>query len=147
MDRKPSDLDFANFSKEIVTWEFLSPYLGITKAEEHELKMDYCDYCQQKQELLFMWRRKKGNEATWRVLAKACEEAKENSLAEKIREMFRPVQATPTCHSDVVSHVSYCYDVPVDVVSYSSPLLYLSLYLLLYLPPFFSFSGSTYHYY
>ena len=129
LDEKPTDLDFANYSKLINTWELLSPYLNITKPEEVALKRDFYDYNQQKMEVLFKWRRKNGSRATRRVLAQACRDAGEVALAEKIEGVrstafAQPVtvasagsiQTTPTeLSSDVVTHVSFLYSDPAQV--------------------------------
>ena len=127
LDEKPTDLDFANYSRLINTWELLSPYLNITKPEEVALKRDYYDYNQQKMEMLFKWRRKNGSRATRRVLAQACRDAGEVALAEKIEGVHsatfaQPVtiasvhRTTPTeLSSDAVTHISFLYSNPAQV--------------------------------
>ena len=127
LDEKPTDLDFANYSRLINTWELLSPYLNITKPEEVALKRDFYDYNQQKMEVLFKWRRKNGSRATRRVLARACRDAGEVALAERIEGVHRvaqpvtvasagSIQTTPTeLSSDAVTHVSFLYSDPAQV--------------------------------
>ena len=128
LDEKPTDLDFANYSRLINTWELLSPYLNITKPEEVALKRDSYDYNQQKMEVLFKWRRKNGSRATRRVLARACRDAGEVALAEKIEGKYQAtftkpvtiasgsIQTTPTeFSSDTVTHVSFLYSDPAQV--------------------------------
>lgn len=103
------DLEIAKVSKYINTWELISPHLGITSSEEVALKRDHPDYNQQKRELLFLWRKRKGSRATLRALATACKEAGEESLCERIYEMFRRqgVSEKVIGFSDVASELSY----------------------------------------
>ena len=128
LDEKPTDIDCANYSRLINTWELLSPYLNITKPEEIALKKDSYDYNQQKREVLFKWRGKNGRRATRRVLAQACRDAGEVALAEKIEGVHsatfvQPVtvasgsiQTTPTeLSSDAVTHISSLYSDPAQV--------------------------------
>ena len=129
LDEKPTDIDCANYSRFINTWELLSPYLNITKPEEIDLKKDSYDYNQQKMEVLFKWREKNGSRATRRVLAQACRDAGEVALAEKIERKYQAtftkpvtvasagsIQTTPTeFSSDAVTHVSFLYSDPAQV--------------------------------
>ena len=120
LDDKPTDLDFAHYSKLINTWELLAPYLKITHPEAVALKRDSYDYNEQKIQMLFLWRRKNGSRATRRVLAEACRNADEIALAEKIEGkpqskvvvskpvLATPIQATPTeLSSAAPTHLSY----------------------------------------
>ena len=105
LDQKPTDIDFAHYSKLINTWELLAPYLKITNPEAVALRRDSYDYNDQKIQMLFLWRRKNGSRATRRVLAEACRNAGEVALAERIEGkpqakakpvLATPIQATPT---------------------------------------------------
>ena len=40
-DKRCSDVLFAEISKDIVNWEELAPYFGLTEAEEKEIKVNH----------------------------------------------------------------------------------------------------------
>ncbi|XP_003383284.1 PREDICTED: uncharacterized protein LOC100639595 [Amphimedon queenslandica] len=121
LDEKPTDLDCAHYSKVINTWELLATFLKITDPDITALKRDFPDYNQQKIQMLFLWRRKNGRRATRRVLAEACRNAEEVTLAEKIEGkpesevvasepvLAAPIQATSTdlSSSSAPTHLSY----------------------------------------
>lgn len=126
LDQKPTDIDFAHYSKLINTWELLAPYLKITNPEAVALRRDSYDYNDQKIQMLFLWRRKNGSRATRRVLAEACRNAGEVALAERIEGkpqakakpvLATPIQATPTeLSSSAPTHYS-CRE-PIQVSHY-----------------------------
>lgn len=97
MDRKPTDLEIVEISKHLYKWEILGTHLGITSPEQEALKRDYSNqYEYQKQQSLFLWRRKNGSDAKLSVLTDACQQAGENDMAEKIRAMLGLVNVTKT---------------------------------------------------
>ena len=100
MDRKPTDLEIVEISKHLYKWEILGTHLGITNPEQEALKRDNSNqYDCQKQQCLFLWRRKNGSDAKLSVLTDACQQAGENDIAEKIQAMLGVVniaKTTPT---------------------------------------------------
>ena len=78
-------------------WEDVSPYLRLKNAEEI-IRRTRGDYQDQRMEMLKIWKRQKGNKATYRVLMEAAKKALDNTLADGIREM---VSAGKFAFSDV----------------------------------------------
>ena len=76
----------------LIQWESLSPYLELSRAQKVEIDRSG-DYGMQKQECLSVWRQKLGNKATYRALIQAAEEAKLQSLADKVKNMVTPLPA------------------------------------------------------
>ena len=60
---------FAKISEEIVKWEELAPYFGLTEAEVHEIKANCThQYKEQKHNMLWKWAKKQGDKVTNREL-------------------------------------------------------------------------------
>ena len=116
MDKKIEDRQIVDFSKLINSWQYLRPFLGMSDADESSLKNDYTAD-NQKMNLLFMWKKRKGSDATLIALKQACEEAREYELARKIQKLYGGFLATPIA-ATYSSELSYQYDTePVDEVS------------------------------
>ena len=87
LDSKVSDFHLAEIACDLVHWEELAPYLGITESEQKEIKEDYGGvYNNQKREALRMWRSKSDHEgkATYRNLIRICCDQRCISLAERV---------------------------------------------------------------
>ena len=89
LDSPVSDKNVAEISRQLVKWEDLAPWLELTPAEEEEVKGSG-DYGHQKREFLRTWRRKKGNDATYRRLITALCCAQNIELIEKIKVLLVP---------------------------------------------------------
>jgi hypothetical protein len=85
-----SDRDLAVIARDHLTdWENLQPFLGLSRAQKKEIARSYPgDYGLQKQECLEVWKEKIGREATYRALISAAEEARDQQLADNIRDML-----------------------------------------------------------
>ena len=64
-----SDLHVAELASEMKNWEQFVPYLGLTEAEEEEIRRDNPNrYGIQKREVLRKWKAKQGSAATYHQL-------------------------------------------------------------------------------
>ena len=78
LDAPVSDLHLAQIaSHNIRRWEEVAPFLGLSDAEEEEIREDYKDYGVQKRKALQRWREKKGSDATYGELRDALRRAEE----------------------------------------------------------------------
>ena len=77
--------------KYLVNWETLRPHLScITEAQERNiLTKQYQDDEWKRRQLLSLWKREAGNEATYRALITAAEESGDISLANNIRKLLQ----------------------------------------------------------
>jgi hypothetical protein len=88
MDPIITDRQVADISKLIHKWETLLPYLNLSNSDEVVIKRNNPnDYEYQKMQLLYMWKRRRGGEATLNYLVSACYEAGEGELAQQILHM------------------------------------------------------------
>ena len=88
-DEKCSSAHIAKISEHIECWEELSPYFGLTSAEEKEIKFSHAhQYKVQKRKMLWKWINKQGDKATYRELKKVFEEAGESQLVCKVDELL-----------------------------------------------------------
>ena len=95
-----SDRDLAIIARDHLTdWKALRPFLGLSRPQEREIVQSYStDYGKQKQECLEVWKEMKGKEATYQALIKAAEDAKSQSLADRVRAMHMRPETTPPSH-------------------------------------------------
>ena len=97
LEDEVSDKDLATIARDhLSNWESLRPYLELSHAQKEEIRRS-CpgDYGKQKQECLEVWKQTKGNEATYRALITAAEDAKEQILADSIRNMLTSQKYVP----------------------------------------------------
>ena len=90
LDSPVSDKHVAEISRQLVKWEELAPWLELTPAEEEEVKRSGNLYGHQKREILRTWRRKKGNDATYRRLITALCCAQNVELIDAIKVILGP---------------------------------------------------------
>ena len=85
-----SDRDLAVIARHYLKdWEKVRPFLGLSRAQKKEIARSYSrDYELQKQECLEVWKEERGREATYRALISAAEEARDQELADNIRDML-----------------------------------------------------------
>jgi hypothetical protein len=90
MKKEINDRDLAVIARDHLTdWENLQPFLGLNRAQKKEIANSYPrDYGKQKRECLEVWKEKIGREATYRALISAAEEARDQQLADNIRDML-----------------------------------------------------------
>ena len=88
-----SDEQLAVIARKFLTkWEELSPSLGLTQQQEESIRRTHSDYEDQKRQSLRMWKRNKGNEATFGVFITAAEGISNMELADSVRDLMNPLQ-------------------------------------------------------
>ena len=89
LDSPITDIHIEQLSSELKSWEKLVPYLGLSEAEEEEIRMDYQGrYGLQKREALRKWKRKQGSNGTYRQLIIVFCCAGQNEMAEKVKQLL-----------------------------------------------------------
>ena len=94
LEKVVSNEDVATIARDHLTdWESLRPYLGLTRQQEEEIRRSFPNkYGKQKQECLERWKELKGDRATYGALIKAAETAKNQQLADRVKDMLsRPL--------------------------------------------------------
>lgn len=92
-----SHAQLAKIANELLTkWEELSPSLGLTQPQEVTIRKTHRDYADQKREVLYMWKKNKGNEATYGSLIAAAEDTSNKELADGIRDLLKKLQGMYT---------------------------------------------------
>lgn len=85
-DSAVTDIHLAQIAGELKNWEEVAPYLGLSEAQEEEIRYDFRDrYGLQKREALRKWRQMKGSQATYEQLIVALCSGQNVDLAAKIR--------------------------------------------------------------
>ena len=94
LDSKISDIHLAQIARDLKEWEGLAPLLGLTEAQEEEVRSTFRDYGCQKREVLRKWRQMKGSEATYRqlIIALCCVQNVE--LADTVATLLIPQEAS-----------------------------------------------------
>ena len=72
-----------------MSWEELSPHLKLTVQQEHSIRRTFQDYERQKREALYMWKRNKGNGATYGFFITAAETISNVQLADSVRDLLK----------------------------------------------------------
>ena len=83
--------DVATIARDfLVTWEPLSPYLGLTRQQDEEIRRSYPNnYAMQKYECLQRWKELKGSDkATYSDLISAAKKAGNKQLADSVNAML-----------------------------------------------------------
>ena len=90
MDSPVSDTDVAIVAAEYLTsWEELSPYLGLTKQHETDIRKDFKEHSNQKRQALLKWKKVKGYAATYRAFITAATKASNEELVDKVKAMLQ----------------------------------------------------------
>ena len=72
----------------LTDWGSLAVFLGLTRARQQQIARSYSgDYGRQKRECLQVWRRMKGAEATYQALISAAVEARDQLLADAVKDL------------------------------------------------------------
>ena len=100
LDSPITDIHIQELSSELKSWEELVLYLGLTEAEEEEIRMDYQGrYGLQKREALRKWKQKLGKHATYGALIVALCCAQQNEMAEKVKQLLsKPDKSDASSH-------------------------------------------------
>ena len=105
LDSTWRDVDLARLSQNIVSWEELAPFWGLTEAEEMEIKKDNPVYAAQKLAALRRWKAKCSETATYRQLVRVFARMGKMELVEKVREIvLNPEEVPTTGPGDVLSN-------------------------------------------
>ena len=89
LDTPVSDTDVATIAAEYLTsWEELSPYLGLTKQHETDIRKDFKEPSNQKRQALLKWKKIKGNAATYRAFIAAATAVSNEDLVDKVKAML-----------------------------------------------------------
>ena len=108
LDAQVSDIHIAQILYDLVDWELLAPYLGITESEQKEIKEDFEGrYNLQKRQALRIWRWKNGDKATYRNLISICCSQGLISLAERVSQ-YPGSKEQPT-NSELLNGTFYRY--------------------------------------
>ena len=105
-----SDLHIAKISEKIVNWEELAPYFGISPEEEEEIRNDNPrQYRLQKRKMLWKWKQRLGNKATYSKLKECFSFAGNQLLADQVDELLHnPYSQSP--HSAMATFKEYLKD-------------------------------------
>ena len=96
MDTPVSDTDVTTIAAEFLTsWEELSPFLGLTKQHETDIRKDFQEHSSQKRQALLKWKKIKGKSATYRAFIAAATAASNEELGDKVKAMLQ-MRETPT---------------------------------------------------
>ena len=84
-----NDRDLAVIARDHLTdWGSLAPFLELTRAQEQQIARSYPgDYARQKRECLQIWKEIKGAEATYQAFIAAAVEARDQLLADAVRDL------------------------------------------------------------
>ena len=91
LDDEVSDKQLAVIARDNgFDWERLRPYLGLSRAHTKQIHTAYPrDHGMQRLECLEVWKEVKGKEATYRALVTAAEEARDQRLADNVKDMLK----------------------------------------------------------
>ena len=97
LDSTWPDSDLARLSRNVVSWEELAPFWGLTEAEEEEVKRDNPSYAAQKLVALRRWKAKCSKTATYRQLVRVFTRMGKMELVEKVsREILLNPEEIPS---------------------------------------------------
>ena len=88
MDIKLTDIGVCAIVEKIVCWEQLRPHLKLTEADEMIIKRNNNErYEKQKEDLVYRWYRKMGDDATPRMFVAAARDAGDKELADEVEKL------------------------------------------------------------
>ena len=90
VDCPVSDLHLVHIARDLENWEELGMLLGLTTAQQEEVRHDFKRYGDQKREAFRKWRQLKGPEATYRQLIITLCCAQNVELANNIKDLVVP---------------------------------------------------------
>ena len=84
-----TDHNIATIARDyLVNWEELAPHLELTAPQEQSIRKDFREYELQKREALRMWKRNKGNGATYHTFITVAENISNMQLADNVRALL-----------------------------------------------------------
>ena len=85
-----SRVHLAEIATSIIKWREISPFLGLTEAEEHEIlgAIPPLSVLEQKIAMLRLWKKKKGKAATYNRLCRAFRKSNQLDLEEEMKEIL-----------------------------------------------------------
>ena len=90
LDTLITDQDIVTIARDcLVRWEDLSSHLELPHQQEHNIELNFRGYENRKLEALRMWKRVKGNGATYRTFITTAESISNMQLAEDVRALLR----------------------------------------------------------
>ena len=90
LDTPITDQDIATIARDYLrSWEELTPHLELTVPQENEIRRTFREYADQKREALRMWKRNKGNGATYDSFITAAETISNMQLADNVRALLK----------------------------------------------------------
>lgn len=96
LDAPVSDRDIATIAAKYLTkWEDLSPFLGLTRPQESNIRHTFQDYSDKKREALRQWKTNEGDAATYRAFITAATAASNKELVDNVKAMLRARQQPP----------------------------------------------------
>ena len=80
----------AEIATSIIKWREISPFLGLTEAEEHEIlgAIPPLSVLEQKIAMLRLWKKKKGKAATYNRLCRAFRKSNQVDLEDEMKEIL-----------------------------------------------------------
>ena len=80
----------AYIATSIIKWREISPFLGLTESEEHEIlgAIPPLSVLEQKIAMLRLWKKKKGRAATYNQLCRAFRKSKQLDLEDEMKEIL-----------------------------------------------------------
>ena len=138
LDSSITDIQIADLASDLKTWEELTPYLGLTPADEEEIQVDYQGrYGLQKRQALRKWQSKLGrgpNGATYRNFIIALCRAEEIKMAEKVRNLLTEPEESATSAADHVlktfrNYLVDCYTIAQHPAQTQWPFSRLTSYI------------------
>ena len=89
LDAPVSDTHVTTIADEYLTnWEELSPYLGLTKQHDTDIRKDFKEHSYQKRQALLKWKKIKGKAATYRAFITAATAVSNEDLVDKVKAML-----------------------------------------------------------
>ena len=88
LDTPVSNTDVATIAAELTSWEELSPYLGLTKQHETDIRKDFKEHSNQKRQALLKWKTIKGDTATYGAFIAAATAVSNEDLVDKVKAML-----------------------------------------------------------
>ena len=89
MDQPSKDEDLCEIALAITDWQSMAPFLGLTEAQESEIKEDSDNARVKKIKMLRKWRNKLGEKATYRKLAEILLKLGETGAAENLCKLLQ----------------------------------------------------------
>ena len=109
LDRVCENIDLAKLAEEMVSWEKYAPYCGLSHAAEWEIKQNSGLYGVQKRRMLEQWKRRSGEDATYRNLAGIFERMSDQMLADFVHKLAHDSETKPHKHFIIRGKLAICF--------------------------------------